>query len=174
MLYLIVGRKGTGKDTIADILQEEYDIKHRFALADALKEFVKLEHNISSEDLVKNKEIHRPRLVATGDNFKKIFGELFFSEVIKKKILDILKNDPDTDIIITDVRLHSEFEHFKDLKHISIKMLGKEDSKSIHRTETESDSINTDIYIVNEKDGIDKLKEIVLDDIYKFAVKNDV
>ncbi len=174
MLFLIVGKKRTGKDTIADILQKEYKIKHRFALADALKDFVKLEHNISSQDLLENKELHRPRLVATGDNFKKIFGECFFSEVIGKKIQTILNENTSENIIITDVRLQSEFDYFQIFDNISIKISceNKEESNGSHRTETESENINTDICITNKKDGIENLTEEILDKVYTYINEN--
>lgn len=134
----ITGRKYCGKDTLGNYFVEQYGFE-RMAYADALKEATRCIFDFDDEQLYGNsKEIIDPywnvtprqvlQFIGT-DLFRNHIKELLpdmgkdiWIHVIKRKIMNKLKKNPNTKIVITDIRFPNELQAIKDLGGITIKI----------------------------------------------------
>lgn len=140
-IILVIGYRRTGKDTLADALINNRDIKElypkylttlpklhkpmKIALADQLKEDVKniLGYPITEENKDKKLEVfphgfnlsdestNRDILIQHGMNMRKLDPDYWIKIVVNK-----IDQYPERDIIITDCRFRNEVQYFKALK----------------------------------------------------------
>lgn len=175
----ILGRSRSGKDSCADYLCSKLGC-NKYALAAPLKELVCNLFQISIQDLDKFKNEHwsidaydilstnyyesdyrrldttfRSILQRAGDSIKDFFGISVFLSKVHEKIKD------EDLVVISDVRLKEEqawlMSHRESI-FIKVERPTPFTKDSLHRTETEADSLSWDYLIVN--DG-------TLEDLYK-------
>lgn len=154
MKFIIIGKAGAGKTTVAKYLQSTYGVK-QYALGDMLKVFVSTLYDaLSVTDNVKpipldelynieTKQLHRKRLQLIGtDVCRKVFGNDIWIYCLKQSL-------PNDWYVIDDVRFINEFEAFSDCVSIRVNrsMIKSNDN---HPSEVEMDGIETDYVIENE------------------------
>ena len=153
----ITGRKFSGKDTLGNYFVENYGFE-KIAYADALKEAVRAIFDFNDEQLYGNKKEElddfweitpRQTLQFVGtDLFRNHIHELapnikkdIWIRVVKRKIANKLKKNPNAKFIITDVRFPDELEAIKDLGGITIKIQRNNISNDIHASEILIDNL---------------------------------
>lgn len=176
----IVGKKYSGKDTTADIIIKKYGYtKIRFG--DAVKDVCKCIFNFTDEQLYGNlkeqKDEHwnvSPRhvlqFVGTDlfrNQIQNIIPEIkdnIWIEVVKKKIIDAQKINPNAKFVICDVRFENESNFIKELNGVLIKIHRPELNYETdnHQSETQIDNIVCDYNVTNDMD-ICKLKNKICD-----------
>ena len=162
----VTGRKFTGKDTAGNYFVSNYGFE-RLAYADPLKNAVREIFNFTNEQLYGNeKEVldtHwnvTPRKVLQfvgTDLFRNHIGEIvpgvgqdIWIRVMKRKIMDKLKDNPNAKIVVTDIRFDNESDAIKELGGVTIKSeregVSNEDT---HESEANIDAIKTDYVFSN-------------------------
>lgn len=134
----VTGRKGNGKDTLGNYLVLNHGYK-RIAFADALKDACRCIFGFTEEQLYGNlKETiddfwqTSPRKVLQfvgTDLFRDHLMEIMpwinqniWVEVVKKKILDEWKNNPEARFVITDVRFPNEIDLVNQLNGLTVRV----------------------------------------------------
>nr|QBK85286.1 MAG: deoxynucleotide monophosphate kinase [Iridovirus LCIVAC01] len=174
-LFLIIGGKRSGKDTVANYLAKSLS-GTRLSIAYPLKKLVcdqfkidmlKLEALKENESkIVAEGRSMRQILQNTGQSLKKVFGD----EDIHCKCIEKQFSDSKV-VIITDVRLKHEHDYFvsRYCDVTRIKIGTNKNQKDSHRTEQEWNEIEHDVFIYNEFIGInyllEKVRRLVLDKI---------
>ena len=155
MIIGIGGKKGSGKDTLAKYLINNYNYK-RYAFGDPVKEVCKV-FDLSEDQLYGNmKDIYDERLgVYPRELFQKIgteFGRKFIHELfpdlkINKgdlwvdKFTNYYEKNKSVNIVITDVRFESEIKSIKDKGGILIYIKRSNENKNDnHLSEVISES----------------------------------
>ena len=173
----IVGKKGSGKDTTGEYLIERYGYI-RFAFGDKVKEVSRALFNFTDEQLsgslkdkVDNRYGVRPR-----DVFQKIgteFGQFdihkLFPELNQKiaprsfwtlAFKDFCQQNPDKNIVITDVRFRHEFKIIKEMGGEFIKVERNGLSLDSHISETELSNIKFERVLDNNYEKVDLYSQI--------------
>lgn len=135
MLIGIIGKKGSGKDTIAQYLAKEYNFQ-TYAFAEPLKRSIQKMFDLSDKQLYdeKYKEEIDPRWgVSPRELFQKIGTEFFQRDIytyfpnlqvqprlfwvkhFQQWYLSEIEKNPDLKILVTDVRFLHEFKAIKEL-----------------------------------------------------------
>lgn len=153
----LVGKKGSGKDTVADFLVCNKNFTKK-AFADPLKKVVGsmflLEanqlHDQSLKEVIDARWGMSPRTMMqlVGTNIvRSHFGEDFWL-----KHMDMSFKDSDL-LVISDVRFHNEAEWVKKKGGILIRISSgeKENVQDNHRSEIELENIQTDFVLHNDK-----------------------
>jgi hypothetical protein len=134
----ITGKKYSGKDTLGSYFVEKHNYV-QIAYADALKDAVKCIFDFDDEQLYgsKKEEIDEfwkitPRQVLQfvgtdlfRNNMKNLIPHIdnnIWIYVVKRKILNIMKKNPDVCFVITDARFQNEINMVKELGGIVIKV----------------------------------------------------
>jgi dephospho-CoA kinase len=172
----IAGKKFNGKDTTASYLINNHKYE-KIAFADALKEACKCIFGFTDEQLYGNKKEDideywniEPRKIfqyVGTDLFRNQLKEIMpfidhniWVHVVKKKILDRLKIDPECKIVITDVRFENEVDMVKELGGCIIRV--SRDSvnikNDIHESEQQIDKLIVD-YNISNNGTIEELYE---------------
>ena len=119
MIVGIFGKKGHGKDTIADYLVQKYNF-HKLTYAEPIKKICKDIFSLSNEQLTNHglKEIVDPRwdkspreimqLIGT-DLFRKTFSNNIWVNILREKAKLLLLEGKN--IVISDIRHTNELEH---------------------------------------------------------------
>ena len=164
MIIGLLGKKGSGKDTVADYLVSKYGFT-KYAFADKIRDILKILFNFTDDDfLPENKEkiinewnvSPRKALQLIGTEFGQEFIPTHMSEIMDdsnsskdfwvKHFLIWYKQNLDKNIVISDVR----FEH-------ECNILNSLDSK-IWKLVRETTIYGTESHILEE--GIDTIKSI--------------
>lgn len=111
-IIIISGKQYSGKDTVGKILLEKLPSFKRCAMGDIIKITYGNSHNLTYEQIEKNKSKYRADLIALGN-----WGRSQDPDYWLKKILE-----QDGNIIVTDVRVEHEYEMFKKSGAISIRV----------------------------------------------------
>lgn len=176
MFILLLGKRRSGKDTSAKIIQDYFKEKYNLtffdkALACPLKVFVALQNGISLETLEKNKYMYRSELIKTGTNLRKAFGDQFFCESLLQETFD------GSSYIVTDIRNKMELNYFSEkVPSISIKLIRNEqveENKDADNHEKEVDTLTADITIQNDG-NIDDLKQKIISELEKYISENAI
>lgn len=183
MIIGLCGEQGSGKDTVANILISEYGfIKLTFAstlkdvvailfswprdLLEGLSEESRLWRETTddfwSEKLSIPSFTPRKALQMIGtDLFRIHFNNDIWISIVENKISTMLKNNPNTNIVISDCRFANEFGLIKQFSDSHIIMILREKNKSTnklyHSSETEWVNYNFDAILQNDN-SIDDLK----------------
>lgn len=135
MIIGIIGKKGSGKDTIADYLVKNHGFI-RFAFADKVKEVCKAMFNMTDKDFIeKNKEVLKPDWNISPRQALQLFGTDIGRKILPEKIPELkkilpfpegiwirhfiiwyqeqLKINPRVKVVISDVRFLDEAETVK-------------------------------------------------------------
>ena len=183
MIIGLCGAQGSGKDTVANILISEYGFV-KLTFASTLKDVVAILFSWPRdllEGLTEESRLWRetvddfwsaklsiqnftPRkalqMIGT-DLFRIHFNNDIWISIVENKISTILKNNPNTNIVISDCRFANEFSLIKQFTDSHIIMILREKNKSInklyHSSETEWVNYNFDAILQNDN-SIDDLK----------------
>jgi hypothetical protein len=183
MIIGLCGSQGSGKDTVANILISEYGFV-KLTFASTLKDVVailfswprELLEGLTEESRLWRETVDdfwsaklsipsftpRKALQMIGtDLFRIHFNNDIWISIVENKISTILKNNPNTNIVISDCRFTNEFcliKQFPD-SHIITILREKNNSinKSAHLSETEWVNYNFDAILQNDN-SIDDLK----------------
>lgn len=160
-IIIFSGKQYSGKDTLAKILLENMPEYHRCAMGDIIKLEYGRKHNLTYEEIEKNKAQYRQGLIDLGN-----WGRSQSNDYWIKKIIAESGN-----IMVTDVRVPYEYETFKAAGAISIRVECPRDIRAERGTligetditETGLDNIDDWDYIVKNDSDYDTLKQKALE-----------
>jgi len=152
LIIALHGKKGSGKDTIANIIKAKYPTFEKVAFADPIKETIirifKLK-DINEYDEFKRKEFNE--LNINGRDIVREIGMLMRSydenQYIKYVDRFIIRN-PYT--IITDLRFENELKYLQNIKALLIKVKRNLNDNDNHISEKEFNDELFDFIIYNE------------------------
>lgn len=177
MLIGILGRKGAGKDTIADYLSDQHNF-NKLILAEPLKDACKILFNFNDEQLYGNlKETIdpnwgvSPRVVLQylgTDIFRKDISKIipningnFWVNLMTSKYKQLQNENSNIRVVISDVRFKNEIDEIHKLNGIIIKVIRPNlDNNDCHESEKLIDNLKGDYEIINDK-NLDELYEKV-------------
>lgn len=159
-IIIFSGKQYSGKDTAAKIMLEKMPTFKRCAMGDIIKLTYGKEHNLTIEEIEKNKAIYRPDLIKLGN-----WGRAKNPDYWLKKILE-----QDGNIIVTDVRVPHEYEIFKNAGAITIRVEASRETRAKRGTlvgenditEVGLDDIKNWDYVIDNNSDYNSLKEQVL------------
>ena len=156
-IIIFSGKQYSGKDTLAKILLEHMPEFRRCAMGDIIKLEYGRQHNLTYEEIEKNKANYRQGLIDLGN-----WGRSQSDDYWIKKIISETGN-----IMVTDVRVPFEYETFKNAGAIAIRvecpreirakrgtLVGENDV-----TETGLDHITDWDYVIQNDSDYETLKE---------------
>ena len=111
-IIIFSGKQYSGKDTLAKIMLEKMPNYRRCAMGDIIKLEYGKEHNLTYDEIEKNKPLYRQGLIDLGN-----WGRSQHPDYWLKKIIE-----QDGNIMVTDVRVPHEYEVFKKAGAISIRV----------------------------------------------------
>ena len=111
-IIIFSGKQYSGKDTLAKIMLEKMPNFRRCAMGDIIKLEYGKSHNLTYEEIEKNKPLYRQGLIDLGN-----WGRSQHPDYWLKKIIE-----QDGNIMVTDVRVPHEYEVFKKASAISIRV----------------------------------------------------
>lgn len=148
-IIIFSGKQYSGKDTVAKILLEEMPEFKRCAMGDIIKLEYGKQHNLTYEEIEKNKSQYRAGLIELGN-----WGRSQDADYWLKKIISQEGN-----IIVTDVRVQHEYDTFKDAGATTIRVEASRETRSRRGT------------LVGENDvtevGLDNIKD------WDFVIENN-
>jgi hypothetical protein len=182
MIIGLCGAQSSGKDTVANILISEYGFV-KLTFASTLKDVVAilfswprdLLEGLTEESRVWRETVDdfwsaklsisgftpRKALQMIGtDLFRIHFNNDIWISIVENKISAMLKNNPNTNIVISDCRFANEFSLIKQFPDSHIIMILREKNstnKIAHLSETEWINYNFDAILQNDN-SIDDLK----------------
>lgn len=193
----LIGQKRVGKDTLADYLCENHNfIKHAFA--DPLKIMAKFMFDFTEEQLYgSEKEIIDERYGITPRDFFQKFGtdiiqydlhkhlpnlkinkRCFWVDKTNRWINNKLKENPNSKIIITDIRFKHEIEYLKN-KFPNVKIIkitsNRVNNENNHIAETEQNEIPNNLinYYISNNGSIDEYYNNI-NDIFLYDKMSEV
>ncbi len=186
MLIAFLGKKRSGKDTVADFLIKNKGFQ-KYVFADPLKKGLKAFFNLTDEQLYdeKLKETIDERWGVSPRRLLQVIGTDIFQHSINQFIPELKgeprnhwvnlfkewymkekEKNPNLKIVIADARFIHEIKAIKELGGVVIKInrtVGNNINNDMHLSETEIDSIPDDMIddtIIND-DTLEKLYEKV-------------
>jgi hypothetical protein len=176
----VIGKKQSGKDTIAQHLIDEYGFT-RYAFADPIKDACIAAFGFTKEQCWGNqKEVVDPRWGVTPRKIFQIFGTELFQYELPKHVAELadigrtfwayrfalwyeeqLAANPEMQVVITDVRFPFEADLIKSLGGTVIKVTRPNQVyNDMHASEVEMDAIPYD-YLIDNRGTIDDLHKTV-------------
>lgn len=156
-IIIFSGKQYSGKDTLAKILLENMPEYHRCAMGDIIKLEYGRQHNLTYEEIEKNKAQYRQGLIDLGNWGRSQSDDYWLKKIIAE----------DGNIMVTDVRVPFEYETFKNAGAVAIrvecpreiratrgKLIGENDI-----TETGLDNITNWDYVIQNDSSYEELKE---------------
>lgn len=156
-IIIFSGKQYSGKDTLAKILLENMPEYHRCAMGDIIKLEYGRQHNLTYEEIEKNKAQYRQGLIDLGNWGRSQSDDYWLKKIIAE----------DGNIMVTDVRVPFEYKTFKNAGAIAIRvecpreiraqrgeLIGENDI-----TETGLDNITDWDYIIKNDSDYETLKE---------------
>ena len=111
-IIIFSGKQYSGKDTLAKIMLEKMNDFRRCAMGDIIKLEYGKKHNLTYEEIEKNKPLYRQGLIDLGN-----WGRAQDADYWLKKIIS-----QDGNIMVTDVRVQHEYDIFKAAGAITIRV----------------------------------------------------
>ena len=162
MKICISGRFGTGKDTIADYIVNEYGYEKK-AFADDMRLFLG-----SYMGVTKEHKHYRKKMQMCGTD---IVRNLVDEEFWLNRLLEQIKHPL---IVVSDARFINEVEGLKKQGFTIIRVVSdkirREQIGTNHRSETELDDYNLWDYVIENNDSLEDLYKQV--DIFMKQVRN--
>ena len=177
----IIGKKGSGKDTIADYLVKNHGFI-RFAFGDKVKDVCKAMFNMTNKDFTeKNKEVIKSDWNISPRQALQLFGTDICREILTEKIPELkkvlpfkegfwirhfiiwyqdqLKIDPKVKVVISDIRFLDEAETVKTYNGIIWKVLRETKIYGIdqHISENQLDNFSEIDKIIENNNTIENL-----------------
>ncbi len=160
-IIIFSGKQYSGKDTAAKILLEELPDYKRCAMGDIIKLEYGRQHNLSYEEIEKNKSQYRAGLIELGN-----WGRAQSPDYWLEKIIAT-----DGKIMVTDVRVQHEYDVFKNAGAISIRVEASRDVRAKRGdlvgeddiTEVGLDHITDWDYVIDNNSSYEEFKLKVLE-----------
>jgi len=111
-IIIFSGKQYSGKDTAAKIMLELMPDYRRCAMGDIIKIEYGKQHNLSYEEIEKNKTLYRQGLIDLGNWGRSQSPDYWLNKIIFQE----------GKIIVTDVRVQHEYDVFKSAGAISIRV----------------------------------------------------
>jgi phosphomevalonate kinase len=148
-IIIFSGKQYSGKDTAGKILLKHMPEYHRCAMGDIIKFEYGKKHNLTYEEIEKNKPLYRAGLIELGNWGRSQSPDYWLNKIINSE----------GNIMVTDVRVPHEYEVFKSAGAISIRI---ESDRAVRSQRGE---------LVGEND----ITEVGLDDIddWDFVLTNN-
>ena len=167
-IIIFSGKQYSGKDTAGKILLDVLPNFKRCAMGDIIKITYGKEHNLTFEEIEKNKPLYRQGLIDLGNWGRSQNPDYWLEKIIEQK----------GNIIVTDVRVPHEYEVFKDAGAVSVRIEATRDVRASRGelvgendiTEIGLDNIKDWNYIIENNSDYETFKNEVLkiaDDIKK-------
>lgn len=112
MIVIFSGKQYSGKDTAAKILMEAMPDYRRCAMGDIIKIEYGKQHNLTYEEIEKNKPLYRQGLIDLGNWGRQQSPDYWLEKIIAQK----------GNLVVTDVRIKHEYEIFKNAGAITIRV----------------------------------------------------
>ncbi len=159
-IIIFSGKQYAGKDTAAKIMLEAMPDFRRCAMGDIIKLTYGKQHNLTYEEIEKNKPLYRQGLIDLGN-----WGRAQDPDYWLKKIIEQKGN-----IMVTDVRVPHEYDVFKSAGAISVRVEASRDVRASRGkligetdiTETGLDDVKDWDYVIENNSNYEALKEKVL------------
>ncbi len=159
-IIIFSGKQYSGKDTLAKILLENMPDYHRCAMGDIIKLEYGRQHNLTYEEIEKNKSQYRQGLIDLGNWGRSQSDDYWIKKIIAE----------DGNIMVTDVRVPFEYKTFKNAGAIAIRvecpreiraqrgsLIGEDDI-----TETGLDNVTNWDYVITNDSDYETLKQKAL------------
>ena len=159
-IIIFSGKQYSGKDTAAKIMLDLMPSFKRCAMGDIIKLTYGRQHNLTYEEIEKNKPLYRQGLIDLGN-----WGRAQDPDYWLKKIIS-----QDGNIIVTDVRVQREYDVFKSAGAITIRIEASRDVRASRGkligeddvTEVGLDHIKDWDYVIENNSDYENLKTQVL------------
>ena len=159
-IIIFSGKQYSGKDTAAKILLDELPEYRRCAMGDIIKLEYGKKHNLTYEEIEKNKSKYRAGLIELGNWGRAQSPDYWLNKIVQSK----------GKIIVTDVRVPHEYEVFKNAGAISIRIEATRDVRAKRGelvgendiTETGLDDITDWDYVIENNSSYEELKTKIL------------
>ncbi len=169
-IIIFSGKQYSGKDTAGKIFLEELPDFHRCAMGDIIKFEYGKQHNLTYEEIEKNKSQYRAGLIELGNWGRSQSPDYWLEKIIES----------DGNIIVTDVRVEHEYEVFKKAGAIAIRIEADRDVRAQRGelvgendvTEIGLDHVQNWDYIITNNTDYLTFKQNVLEVIKK--IKNSI
>ncbi len=160
-IVIFSGKQYSGKDTAAKILLEELPEYKRCAMGDIIKFEYGRQHNLTYEEIEKNKSQYRAGLIELGN-----WGRAQSPDYWLEKIIQT-----DGKIMVTDVRVQHEYDVFKNAGAITIRVEASRDVRAKRGdlvgeddiTEVGLDHIKDWDYVIDNNSSYEDFKAKVLE-----------
>ncbi len=160
-IVIFSGKQYSGKDTAAKILLEELPEYKRCAMGDIIKLEYGRQHNLTYEEIEKNKSQYRAGLIELGN-----WGRAQSPDYWLEKIIQT-----DGKIMVTDVRVQHEYDVFKNAGAITIRVEASRDVRAKRGdlvgeddiTEVGLDHIKDWDYVIDNNSSYEDFKAKVLE-----------
>ena len=159
-IIIFSGKQYSGKDTAAKILLDELPEYRRCAMGDIIKLEYGQKHNLTYEEIEKNKSKYRAGLIELGNWGRAQSPDYWLNKIVQSE----------GKIIVTDVRVPHEYEVFKNAGAISIRIEATRDIRAKRGelvgendiTETGLDDITDWDYVIENNSSYEELKTKML------------
>lgn len=159
-IIIFSGKQYSGKDTAAKILLAEMPDFHRCAMGDIIKFEYGKKHNLTYDEIEKNKSQYRAGLIELGNWGRSQSPDYWLNKII----------DSDGNIMVTDVRVPHEYEVFKSAGAIAIRIEADREVRASRGelvgendvTETGLDSITDWDYVITNNEDFESFKTKIL------------
>ena len=167
-IIIFSGKQYSGKDTAGKILLEAMPNFHRCAMGDIIKLEYGRQHNLTYEEIEKNKSQYRAGLIELGN-----WGRSQSPDYWLEKIIESEGN-----IIVTDVRVQHEYDVFKNAGAIAIRIEADRETRAKRGeligendvTEVGLDHITDWDYIIENNSDYESFKKAVLEVVEKIKL----
>lgn len=167
-IIIFSGKQYSGKDTAGKILLEAMPNFHRCAMGDIIKLEYGRQHNLTYEEIEKNKSQYRAGLIELGN-----WGRSQSPDYWLEKIIESEGN-----IIVTDVRVQHEYDVFKNAGAITIRIEADRKTRSERGeligendvTEVGLDHITDWDYVIENNSDYESFKKAVLEVVEKIKL----
>lgn len=160
-IIIFSGKQYSGKDTAAKILMEAMPDYRRCAMGDIIKMEYGRQHNLTYEEIEKNKTLYRQGLIDLGNWGRQQSPDYWLEKIIAQE----------GNIVVTDVRIKHEYEIFKKAGAISIRVEANRDVRESRGgkligeddvTEVDLDNIQDWDFVIDNNTDYETLKTNVL------------
>lgn len=160
-IIIFSGKQYSGKDTAGKILLEHMPEFKRCAMGDIIKLEYGKQHNLTYEEIEKNKSQYRAGLIELGNWGRSQSPDYWLNKIV----------ETEGNIIVTDVRVPHEYEIFKSAGAIAIRIEASREVRSTRGeligetdvTEVGLDHITDWDYIIENHSDYETFKAKVLE-----------
>ena len=160
-LIVFSGKQYSGKDTAAKILMDVMPDYKRCAMGDIIKLEYGKQHNLTYEEIEKNKTIYRQGLIDLGNWGRQQSPDYWLEKIIAQE----------GNIVVTDVRIKHEYEIFKKAGAITIRVEADRDLREARGgkligendvTEVDLDNIQDWDFVIDNNSDYETLRKNIL------------